>query len=109
MGVETLISRPAALSHRGLTVEQRRSLGIDEGLIRLSVGIENGRDLIDDAQLIQRYLKDVGIDAELKLQEYGAYMATTVQGKFEAWCGVPPGSPGSRIEDCIAPMRPTRP
>jgi peptide/nickel transport system substrate-binding protein len=42
-----------------------------------------GRDLVDDAQLVQRYLKEVGIEAELKLQEYGAYMATTVQGKFE--------------------------
>jgi peptide/nickel transport system substrate-binding protein len=42
-----------------------------------------GRDLVDDAQLVQRYLKDVGIDAELKIQEYGAYVATTVQGKFE--------------------------
>ena len=42
-----------------------------------------GRDLIDAAQLVQRYLKDVGIEAELKLQEYGAYQATTGQGKFE--------------------------
>jgi peptide/nickel transport system substrate-binding protein len=42
-----------------------------------------GRDLVDDAQLVQRYLKDVGIEAELKLQEYGAYFATTIQGKFE--------------------------
>jgi peptide/nickel transport system substrate-binding protein len=42
-----------------------------------------GRDLVDDAQVVQRYLKDVGIDAELKIQEYGAYVATTVQGKFE--------------------------
>jgi peptide/nickel transport system substrate-binding protein len=41
------------------------------------------RDLVDDAQVVQRFLKDVGIDAELKLQEYGAYVATTVQGKFE--------------------------
>lgn len=47
-GVETLISRPAALSHRGLTPEQRRSIGIEAGLIRVSVGIENAHDLIDD-------------------------------------------------------------
>jgi ABC-type transport system substrate-binding protein len=38
---------------------------------------------VDDAQLIQSYLKDVGIEAELKIQEHGAYMATTTQGKFE--------------------------
>jgi len=42
-----------------------------------------GRDLVDAAQLVQGYLKDVGIEAELKLQEYGAYMATTNQGKYE--------------------------
>jgi peptide/nickel transport system substrate-binding protein len=42
-----------------------------------------GRDLIDAAQLVQRYLKDVGIEAELKLQEYGAYLATTFAGKYE--------------------------
>ncbi len=42
-----------------------------------------GRDLVDAMQLVLRSLKDVGIEAELKLQEYGAYMATTGQGKFE--------------------------
>jgi peptide/nickel transport system substrate-binding protein len=42
-----------------------------------------GRDLIDAVQLVLRFLKDVGIDAELKMQEYGAYQATTGQGKFE--------------------------
>jgi peptide/nickel transport system substrate-binding protein len=42
-----------------------------------------GRDLVDATQLVQRYLKDIGIEAELKLQEYGAYMATTAQGKYE--------------------------
>jgi ABC-type transport system substrate-binding protein len=41
------------------------------------------RDLIDDAQLVQRFLNDVGIEADLKIQEHGAYMATTMQGKFE--------------------------
>ena len=42
-----------------------------------------GRDLLDALQLIQQYLKAVGIEAELKLQEYGAYIATTFAGKFE--------------------------
>jgi peptide/nickel transport system substrate-binding protein len=49
------------------------------------------RDLVDDAQLVQRYLKDVGIEAELKIQEYGAYTATTVQGKFEGMARTPTG------------------
>ena len=42
-----------------------------------------GRDLIDAVQMALRDLKEVGIEAELKLQEYGAYQATTGQGKFE--------------------------
>jgi peptide/nickel transport system substrate-binding protein len=42
-----------------------------------------GRDLVDAAQMALHDLKDVGIEAELKLQEYGAYMATTGQGKLE--------------------------
>ena len=50
-----------------------------------------GRDLVDDAQLVQGYLKDVGIEAELKIQEYGAYIATTVQGKFEGLARTPTG------------------
>ena len=50
---------------------------------QLTVSSRFGRDLVDDAQLVQRYLKDVGIEAELKIQEHGAYMATTTQGKFE--------------------------
>ncbi len=57
-----------------------------------------GRDLVDAAQLVQRYLKDVGIEAELKLQEYGAYMATTVAGQVSrAWSWAPSPSPGNRI------------
>jgi peptide/nickel transport system substrate-binding protein len=42
-----------------------------------------GRDLVDAVQMVLRNLKEVGIEAELKLQEYGAYMATTGQGNFE--------------------------
>ncbi len=50
---------------------------------QLTVSNGYGRDLLDDAQLVQQYLKEVGIETELKIQEYGAYVATTVQGKFE--------------------------
>jgi peptide/nickel transport system substrate-binding protein len=48
-----------------------------------------GRDLIDAAQMVQRDLKAVGIEAELKIQEYGAYQATTGQGKFEGMMMAP--------------------
>ncbi len=56
-----------------------------------------GRDLVDSAQLVQRFLKDVGIEAELKLQEYGAYMATTFQGKYEGMVYAP--TTGARDPD----------
>ena len=47
-GVETLVTRPATTSHAGLTPEERREAGITDSLVRLSVGIEDTRDLIDD-------------------------------------------------------------
>ena len=58
---------------------------------QLTVTSGLGRDRIDEAQLVQRYLKEVGIEAELKIQEYGAYVATTVQGKFEGMVDSPIG------------------
>src|SRR5882672_8868684 len=42
-----------------------------------------GTDVVDAVQLVLGQLKDVGIMAELKMQEYGAYQATTIQGKFD--------------------------
>jgi ABC-type transport system substrate-binding protein len=42
----------------------------------------DGRDLLDILQLIPQQRKEVGMEVELKLQEYGAYMATTFAGKF---------------------------
>jgi cystathionine beta-lyase/cystathionine gamma-synthase len=47
-GVETLITRPATTSHSGIAPEQRRRMGISDGLVRLAVGIEAVEDLIDD-------------------------------------------------------------
>src|SRR5262249_43224844 len=47
-GVETLITRPAITSHAGVSVDERRSLGISDQLIRLSVGIEATEEVIED-------------------------------------------------------------
>ena len=47
-GVETLIEQPAIMSYYGMTSEQRAAVGIDDGLVRLSVGIEEVADLIAD-------------------------------------------------------------
>lgn len=46
--VSTTISHPAKTSHRGYTAEQREEIGINPGLIRLSVGIEHADDIIQD-------------------------------------------------------------
>ncbi|GAC1347958.1 MAG: cystathionine gamma-synthase [Myxococcales bacterium] len=47
-GVESLIEHPAIMTHASVPAETRRKLGIDDGFIRLSVGIENAADLTDD-------------------------------------------------------------
>jgi methionine-gamma-lyase len=47
-GVDTLVCHPASMTHVGLTPEQRAAAGIGEGLVRLSVGIEDVADLIAD-------------------------------------------------------------
>ena len=46
--IGTLVLHPASSSHRGLTSEQRADLGIAEGLVRVSAGIEDARDIIAD-------------------------------------------------------------
>jgi cystathionine gamma-lyase len=47
-GVESLIEHPAIMTHASIPKETREKLGIADGFIRLSVGIEDGQDLIDD-------------------------------------------------------------
>ena len=49
-GVESLIGHSATTSHREVPVETRQKLGITDNLIRLSVGIEDVKDLIDDLE-----------------------------------------------------------
>lgn len=47
-GVESLISHPASMTHASIPADQRRAAGLNDSLIRLSVGIEDAQDLIDD-------------------------------------------------------------
>jgi cystathionine beta-lyase/cystathionine gamma-synthase len=47
-GVETLISHPATMTHASVPAEMRKQIGITDGLVRLSVGIEDVEDLIAD-------------------------------------------------------------
>jgi cystathionine gamma-lyase len=55
-GVESLIELPAAMTHASIPAEQRLALGLSDSLLRLSVGIENHRDLIDDLERALRVL-----------------------------------------------------
>jgi len=47
-GVESLISHPATMTHASVPVEKREQLGITDGLVRVSVGIEDVEDIIAD-------------------------------------------------------------
>ena len=49
-GVESLIELPALMTHASVPAEQRLATGIDDGLIRLSVGIEDAADLLADLE-----------------------------------------------------------
>jgi cystathionine beta-lyase/cystathionine gamma-synthase len=47
-GVESLISHPASMTHASVPPEHRNELGITDGLIRLSCGVEDVDDLLED-------------------------------------------------------------
>ena len=49
-GVESLIEHPAIMTHASVPAETRKQLGIDDGLVRLSVGIEDIADLLGDLE-----------------------------------------------------------
>lgn len=49
-GVESLIEHPAIMTHASVPAEHRRAIGIDDSLVRLSVGIEDVRDLLSDLE-----------------------------------------------------------
>ncbi|WP_186647471.1 cystathionine gamma-synthase [Fluviispira vulneris] len=47
-GIESLIAHPASMTHASMSEEARRSAGIQDTLLRLSIGIEDGEDLLQD-------------------------------------------------------------
>jgi cystathionine beta-lyase/cystathionine gamma-synthase len=54
-GVETLISHPATMTHASVPADRRAALGITDGLVRISTGIEDIEDLKEDlAQALDR-------------------------------------------------------
>ena len=58
-GVESLVNHPAVMTHASVPVERREKLGISEGLVRLSLGVEAIADLRDD---IRTAMSRVSID-----------------------------------------------
>ncbi|MEK7743746.1 MAG: PLP-dependent transferase, partial [Elusimicrobiota bacterium] len=53
-GVESLVGHPATMTHASIPREERLKAGLTDGLIRLSVGIEDGKDLIKDIETALR-------------------------------------------------------
>ena len=49
-GVESLVTHPASMTHAAIPAEHREARGVTEGLLRLSVGIEDEQDLIADLE-----------------------------------------------------------
>lgn len=49
-GVETIITHPATMTHAAIPPEQRARIGITDGLVRISVGIEDAEDIIADLE-----------------------------------------------------------
>jgi cystathionine beta-lyase/cystathionine gamma-synthase len=47
-GVETLISHPASMTHASVPPERRAAIGLTDSLVRISAGVEDPQDLIDD-------------------------------------------------------------
>jgi cystathionine gamma-synthase len=56
-GVETLIEQPAVMSYYGMTSEERAAVGIADGLVRFSVGVEDPADILAD---LEQALRKVG-------------------------------------------------
>jgi len=50
-GIESLICHPASMTHASIPKEEREAVGITDGLVRFSVGIEDAGDLIEDIQI----------------------------------------------------------
>jgi len=56
-GVESLIDHPATMTHASIPPEERKKIGLSDNLFRISVGIENGEDLVRDIEQALQKLK----------------------------------------------------
>jgi cystathionine beta-lyase/cystathionine gamma-synthase len=60
-GVESLISHPASMTHASVPPERRAALGMSEGLVRLSCGVEDIEDLLEDLEHAWEGLDAAGV------------------------------------------------
>ncbi len=77
-GVESLIAHPATMTHASMDAEARRVAGIGDGLLRLSVGIEDGRELVAD--LVRALDADIGEVATGELSDVSPHSSVLVGG-----------------------------
>src|SRR5699024_8159556 len=49
-GVKSLLCHPAQMTHKSIPAEKRRAAGVSDGLVRLSIGLEDAEDLISDLE-----------------------------------------------------------
>ena len=55
-GIESLICHPASMTHASIPKAEREAVGITDGLVRFSIGIENADDLVEDIQTSLNHL-----------------------------------------------------
>jgi cystathionine beta-lyase len=67
-GVKSLLCHPAQMTHKSIPAEQRRAAGVADSLIRLSVGLEEVEDLIDDLNQAFGHLDQSSTTNSLKLK-----------------------------------------
>ena len=65
-GVKSLLCHPATMTHKSIPEETRKAAGVSDGLIRLSVGIEDADDLIRDLRQALQAVNSVILSAEKK-------------------------------------------
>jgi len=65
-GIKSLLSHPAQMTHKTIPAERRKAAGISDGLIRLSVGLEDTEDLVEDLRLSLDRIGTGKRSAELK-------------------------------------------
>ena len=68
-GVESLLGHPASMTHASIPREERLKSGLADTLIRLSVGLEEKEDLIDD---LQQALETVGTTERASVEKQAA-------------------------------------